>query len=162
MPFPRKRFQLAGATDVELAALEHEHSGLPENMQAVNEQHFETLDTEGLRDALEVRRDAGIEHVGEEVAPGDDPECEAEDLSAHTRGELNDLAAELSVPDPEKLPNKQAVIDAIETARVHATEQLAGRAAELVAEMSGLEVLPENTEDSENTVEEDDEDDEEG
>lgn len=77
MPFPSKRFRLAGATDTELDALEAEHLSLPENMRAVNEQHFSTLDTDGLRQALEVRRGAGIPEVEAEQ-----PERDSEDLAA--------------------------------------------------------------------------------
>ena len=37
----------------------------------------------------------------------------ADELSALSRVALNDLAAEAGIPDPEKLPRKQAVIDAL-------------------------------------------------
>lgn len=39
-----------------------------------------------------------------------------DDAAALTREELNELAAELGIPNPGRLPNKQAVIDAINQA----------------------------------------------
>lgn len=73
--FPRKRFQEAGATPAELDALEAEHQALPDALRAANEQHFATLDTDGLRDALESRRAAGIETGDQEPeGPVRDPE----------------------------------------------------------------------------------------
>lgn len=38
-------------------------------------------------------------------------------LASRPRDELNELARGAGVPDPEQLPNKQAVVDAIEAAR---------------------------------------------
>lgn len=61
MGFPRSRFQQAGASQPELDALEAEHQALPGNMQAWNEQSWAGMDTEGLRQALDVRRSHGIE-----------------------------------------------------------------------------------------------------
>jgi hypothetical protein len=40
-------------------------------------------------------------------------EVDDQDLGKRTRDHLNDLAAETGVPEPHKLQNKQAVIDAI-------------------------------------------------
>jgi hypothetical protein len=71
MPFPRNRFQLAGASPVELDALEAEHDALPAAMQAANERHFDTMDTTGLTDALKVRRAHGIAGVEREVRERD-------------------------------------------------------------------------------------------
>jgi hypothetical protein len=139
MPFPRKRFELAGATGKELAALEAEHTTLPEAMQAANEQRFATLDTAGLTLALEARREHGIPDVSVEkpdleplrafladVHPGPEisdetqetgAEADAvEDYESKTRAELNDIAITLGVDGAEKFSNKAAVIDAIATA----------------------------------------------
>lgn len=40
------------------------------------------------------------------------------ELEGRTRGELNQMAAALGVDEPEKLPNKTAVIEAIDAAKV--------------------------------------------
>lgn len=95
--FPSDRFRLAGATTAELDVLEAEHNLLPDKMRAANEQHFATLDTAGLTQALEVRRGAGLPeidgdpvHVREETdedraaiaADAEQPERDQEDLAA--------------------------------------------------------------------------------
>jgi hypothetical protein len=128
MSFPRKRFHSAGATAAELDALEQEHARLPENMRAVNEKHFASLDTAGLRQALNVRRAAGIpasleeDDVEFELPDIDDPtavramldgEQVEEVLDSFTRKQLNEIAGGVGVDHPEKLDNKGAVIDAI-------------------------------------------------
>jgi hypothetical protein len=64
------------------------------------------------------------------TAPGDDPPppadedgADQEDLDALTREELNELAAAHGVGSPEDLPNKGAVVDAIEAKRAEQAEQ---------------------------------------
>jgi hypothetical protein len=80
MAFPRNRFALAGATPAELDALEVEHSHLTVAMRASNEHHFDELDTDGLRQALEIRRGAGLD-TSETVEPAHDVEKLFEDMT---------------------------------------------------------------------------------
>lgn len=49
----------------------------------------------------------------EPTAQGEEVVITEEDLHKKSRGELNELASNMGVEEPEKLPNKQAVIDAI-------------------------------------------------
>jgi hypothetical protein len=62
--------------------------------------------------------------VSEELAervPATEPT--AEDLGDLTREQLDERARTASVVEPEKLPNKQAVIDAIETAETQPSDE---------------------------------------
>jgi len=69
----------------------------------------------------EVEVEVEVEPVPEpepepEVEPEMD-ELEVPDMTMdNTRGELNEAAREAGVESPEKLPNKQAVLDALDTA----------------------------------------------
>ena len=75
--------------------------------EAVEERHSEIK--------AEIKRVEGLLHKsGKAAAPA---AGEDEDLSAKPRKDLDARAVELGVEDPDKLPNKDAVIEAIEAAR---------------------------------------------
>lgn len=71
-------------------------------------------DTERLADRIEAL-DAALKDEGYSAAPGEtSKQDEATGLSAMTRKDLNAHAADLGIERPDKLPNKTAVIAAIE------------------------------------------------
>lgn len=55
--------------------------------------------------------------IGDGKAPADDESEAGGDLSEQTRDRLNAIASDLGVEEPDKLPNKDAVIEAIEAKR---------------------------------------------
>jgi hypothetical protein len=80
----------------------------------------ETLRLEWSADVLEqVDRATGGTGVYEQESEADEP---ADGFDSMKRDELNALALERGVEDPDKLPNKAAVIEAIEQATFAATD----------------------------------------
>ena len=60
--------------------------------------------------------DGDESNAGEDSAAGEEGQEEQVDLEALTRSELNELATQLGVGEPDKLANKDTVIDAIRAA----------------------------------------------
>jgi hypothetical protein len=78
------------------------------------------LGTAGKRVAVEEAERLGLIKAGKAKKAEDEPEEPAEpaeNLDALNRDELNELAESLGVENPAGLPNKDAVIAAIEKAR---------------------------------------------
>lgn len=123
MSFPANRLREAGASDEEINQLAAEHDQQP---QAEKDNLLHKLAEIAKGDIvgwLQQLRETG--HFGD--APGgseeaNDPQSsdgeKGDGLSHLTRDALNDLAKEHGIEDPDKLANKQAVIDAI-TAEGH-------------------------------------------
>jgi len=66
-----------------------------------------------LRDTLRLEYLADVLEI---IASDEDDEDELDNLKAMSRAELNELASEHSIEDADKLPNKDAVIAAIDAA----------------------------------------------
>jgi hypothetical protein len=116
MQFPANRLREAGATDEEINQLAAEHDQQPDAEKLNLLRRLEEIAKGDIVAWLEQLRESG--HFGETT----EAEPAPADLGDLTRAELHEIADAHGVEDPHKLPNKQAVIEAIKDAKEDAEQ----------------------------------------